>query len=190
MDRPFHDFHTVWCLAHRLNLVTKVFLELKGLNIVKSFSDWFSDSHRQTAYKTFVAQRAGNWRLRSIPHPSYTRWLFYHDVVSAILSQMESVVDLITGHEVFHKLWNSLRSEKLTFGELVEGGFSKMSRSSRSFNSSSSFSICLERQTCISRAIFIDLGCLVYCELNQGTLLPFNYEDSDFSFIIHIHVCL
>ena len=104
MGRPFNDFHTVWCLAHRMNLVTKDFLELKGLNIVKAFSDWFSDSHRQTAYKTFVAERACNQRLKSIPRPSNTRWLFYHDVVSAILSQRESVVDFIAGNEDFQKL--------------------------------------------------------------------------------------
>ena len=124
MGRPFNDFHTVWCLAHRMNLVTKDFLELKGLNIVKAFSDWFSDSHRQTAYKTFVAERACNQRLKSIPRPSNTRWLFYHDVVSAILSQRESVVDFIAGNEDFQKLWNSLRRQKLTFGELVEQDFS------------------------------------------------------------------
>ena len=39
----FNDFHSVWCFAHRLNLATKDFLELKGVNVVKSFADWFSD---------------------------------------------------------------------------------------------------------------------------------------------------
>ena len=53
---PFEDFSTVWCLAHRLNLVTRDFMDMKGINVVKAFSDWFSDCLRQTTYKTFVAQ--------------------------------------------------------------------------------------------------------------------------------------
>ena len=38
---PFEDFSTVWCLAHRLNLVTQDFMDMKRIDDVKAFSDWF-----------------------------------------------------------------------------------------------------------------------------------------------------
>ena len=43
---PFIDFHSMWCLAHRLNLTTKDFMEFKGINVVKALTDWFSDRRR------------------------------------------------------------------------------------------------------------------------------------------------
>ena len=93
-NTPFQDFHTVWCLAHRINLVTRDLMDMKGINIVKAFSDWFLDNRRQTAYKKFIMQDSTRQRLRSIPQPSDTRWLFYRDVVSAILSQRNTVDEL------------------------------------------------------------------------------------------------
>ena len=116
----FHDFHSVWCLAHRLNLTTKDFIDQKGINVVKAFCDWFSDSRRQTAYKTFLARDATRPRQRGIPQPSDTRWLFYLDVVSAILSQKETVDEFIVGQESFTSFWDSLKQQKGKFGELVE----------------------------------------------------------------------
>ena len=84
---PYNEFHSVWCFAHRLNLVTRDFMDLKGVNIVKAFADWLSDRRRQVSSKTFLSgTNAGN-KLRSIPQPSDTRWLFYRDVISAILFQ-------------------------------------------------------------------------------------------------------
>ena len=121
---PFRDFHSVWCLAHRLNLVTKDFMNLSGPNIVKSFSDLFADSRRQTAYKTFLSHIADGQTLRRVPKPSDTRWLFYADVVSSILSQQSSVEKFISGQESFVTFWDSLKNQKRKFGMLVENDFS------------------------------------------------------------------
>ena len=123
LSNPFQDFHTVWCLAHRINLVTRDLMDMKGINIVKAFSDWFLDNRRQTAYKKFIMQDSTRQRLRSIPQPSDTRWLFYRDVVSAILSQRNTVDVFITGHEGFSMFWDSLRQQKEKYGDLVERDF-------------------------------------------------------------------
>ena len=105
----FNDFHSVWCFAHRMNLITKDFLENKGVNIVKTFADWFSDRRRQATYKSFLSRENTNERLKKIPQPSDTRWLFYRDVVAAILSQRQYVENFVKGQECF-----------LFFLELVE----------------------------------------------------------------------
>ena len=121
---PFNDFHTVWCLAHRLNLVTRDFMNLKGPNIVKSFSDWIADSRRQTAYKTFLSQTADGQVMRSIPKPSDTRRLFYENVVTSLLYQQTSVDNFIAGQDAFMTFWDSLREQKKKFGTLVDRDFS------------------------------------------------------------------
>ena len=105
---PFNDFHSVWCLAHRLNLVTKDLLSLKRLNVVKAFSDWFSDRRRQASYKKFLSQHNDGQKLKTIPQPSNTQWLFYRDVVASILSQDLSVDGFIQDNDDFQKFWNSL----------------------------------------------------------------------------------
>ena len=56
----FNEFHSVWCFAHRLNLVTKDLLECERLNVVKAFSDWFSDRRRQVHFKAFLSQKTFN----------------------------------------------------------------------------------------------------------------------------------
>ena len=77
---PFKDFHSVWGVAHRLNLVTRDFMGIKGINIIKGFSDWFSDRRRQTCYKQFPKQTNDRDMLKTKPQPSNTRWLFYNEV--------------------------------------------------------------------------------------------------------------
>ena len=72
----FSDFHTVWCFAHRLNLVTKDLLGCEGLNVVKAFSDWFSDRRRRVCYKAFLSRKNVQQRLKCVPQPSDTRWPF------------------------------------------------------------------------------------------------------------------
>ena len=142
LSNPFQDFHTVWCLAHRINLVTRDLMDMKGINIVKAFSDWFLDNRRQTAYKKFIMQDSNRQRLRSIPQPSDTRWLFYRDVVSAILSQRNTVDELSRVMKDFWRsgtLWGSRkRSTGIWLSETLP---SKMTRSARSFNLSS---LCLD----------------------------------------------
>ena len=120
---PFNNFHSVWCFAHRLNLVTKDLMQMKGVNIVKAFADWFSDRRRQTNYKMFVSETITEEKLRRILQPSETRWTFYHDVVSAILSQHAHVEDFITVMPCFAEFWNSLRQKRQQFGLLVDRPF-------------------------------------------------------------------
>ena len=122
-QKPFNDFHSVWCFAHRLNLVTKEFLCLKNVNLVKSFADWFADRRIQMAYKTFLSRANTQRRLKSIPQPSDTRWLFYQEVVSAILSQRLFVEDFVKTQERFPTFWKSLL-EKVDCGLLIDGQFS------------------------------------------------------------------
>ena len=120
----FDGFHSVWCFAHRVNLVTRDFMCLKGVNIVKSFADWFADRRRQVSYKTFLSGDKSGSKLKSIPQPSDTRWLFYRDVISAILSQRKHVEEFLMAEECFPQFWNSLRRKKETFGPLVDCDFS------------------------------------------------------------------
>ena len=120
---PFNNFHSVWCFAHRLNLVTKDLMQMKGVNIVKAFADWFSDRRRQTSFKMFVSETITEEKLRRILQPSETRWTFYHDVVSAILSQHTHVEDFITVMPCFAEFWNSLRQKRQQFGLLVDRPF-------------------------------------------------------------------
>ena len=120
----FNDFNTVWCFAHRLNLVTKDFMGLKGMSIVKAFADWFSDRSRQTNYKAFLSETRHTDKLTSIPLPSETRWMFYYDVISAILSQHTLVETFIIGRNCFSTFWNSVKLKKTLYGPLVDKHFS------------------------------------------------------------------
>ena len=75
--------HSLWCFAHRINLVTKTFLIEKPVNAVLSFADWVSNKRRQVSYKTFLSINHQNTKVAAIPQPSDTRWLYYRDVVRA-----------------------------------------------------------------------------------------------------------
>ena len=116
--------HTVWCFAHRINLLTKTFLKMKPVNVVLAFSDWFSNRRRQVAYKRFLAVEKKDDQLRAIPQPSMTRWLFYRDVVRAIISQAKCIEDFVSGDPEFLTFWNCLRSEQEKYGPCVQQDFS------------------------------------------------------------------
>ena len=121
---PFNDFHCVWCMAHRLNLVTRDFLNEKGISVVKAFCDWFSDRRRQTCYKKFLAQNNVREKLKKTPQPSDTRWLFYHDVVCSILSQSTFVEKFIKQDVDFQEFWSSLKTDQEKYGLNVESELS------------------------------------------------------------------
>ena len=53
-----HLIHSVWCFAHRLNLVTKAFLTTKPVNVVLAFADWFSGRRLQVSYKRFFGRKS------------------------------------------------------------------------------------------------------------------------------------
>ena len=97
----FNDFHSVWCVAHRLNLATKDFLGMQEANVIKCFADWFCDRRRQVSYKSFIARKNTPYRLKGIPQPSDTRWNYYGDVVSTILSQRRFVEEFVKTQDRF-----------------------------------------------------------------------------------------
>ena len=97
---------------------------MKGVTDIKSFADWFSDRRRQVAYKTFVSRVETQNRLKSIPQPSQTRWLFYGDVIASILSQRRHVEDFIKTQECFPSFWTSLlKKEKYEFPNCYQFSF-------------------------------------------------------------------
>ena len=75
LDRnmTFLDFHSVWCSAHRANLVTRDFLGMKMINAVLSFVNWFSTKRRQVSYRRFLASHYPDAKTKRIPQPSETR---------------------------------------------------------------------------------------------------------------------
>ena len=120
--------HSVWCFAHRLNLVTKSFLTTKPVNVVLEFTDWFSSRREQVSYKRFLEVKHPNVRLRVIPQPSETRWLFfYRDAVSAIMSQQTYVESFVTSELDFFALWNRMRNDTVKYGESIDQIFSLQS---------------------------------------------------------------
>ena len=116
--------HTIWCFALRLNLVTKHFLALKPANVVLAFADWFTNKRRQVSYKRFLATNTPHENLRAIPQPSETRWLFYRDVLSAILSQKRSVEQFVLREAEFRQFWVRIRSDAERYGPCVTRDFS------------------------------------------------------------------
>ena len=64
---------------------------LKGVALVKSFADWLTNRRRLVVWKRFVALEHPHLKAKAIPQPSETRWLFYSDVVSAVMSQRQLV---------------------------------------------------------------------------------------------------
>ena len=116
--------HSVWCFAHRLNLVTKSFLTAKPVNIVVAFADWFANKRRQVSYKSFLTSNHSGSQVRAIPQPSLTRWMFYKDVVSAIVSQAPFVEEFVSDESDFITFWNQLRNDPVNYGPWVEQEFS------------------------------------------------------------------
>ena len=116
--------HTMWCFAHRINLVTKAFLATKPVSVVLAFSDWFAKRGRQVAYKRFLMVTKPDIELRVIPQPSETRWLYYRDVVRAILSQTEHVEAFVCREAEFVTLWNRLRKDLEECGQRAQINFS------------------------------------------------------------------
>ena len=125
---PSPSMHSVWCFSHRLNLVTKSFLTSKPVNAVLAFADWFANKRRQVSYKRFLTVRHGNSQLRVIPQPSETRWVYYRDLVSAIISQARQVDEFVSIQPDFLLFWNGLRKDCVKYGPCVEHEFSLNNR--------------------------------------------------------------
>ena len=121
---PFFDFHSVWCLAHRANLVTQDFLNMKMVNAVLSFVDWFATKRRLGSYKRFLATHFPNLKTKRVPKPSETRWLFFRDVVQSILTQTTFIEAFLIENDEFKGFWNEMRSDAQKNGLCVQQDFS------------------------------------------------------------------
>ena len=82
----------VWCFAHRLNLVTRDLRETPGMADVFRLADWISSRRVTVAYRKFLKSVDRTTRFQKIPTPSETRWLFYRDVITVVLDQLDQIV--------------------------------------------------------------------------------------------------
>ena len=116
--------HSVWCFAHRLNLVLKDVISSNPIDIVKAFCDWFTLKRRQVRYKTFVQSQFPSVQVRVIPQPSETRWIFYQDVVSAIISQTTVIESFLRREDDFKVFLKELKEKRRKNGFLRDFAFS------------------------------------------------------------------
>ena len=84
------DVHCLWCIDHRLNLVTQDCKEVPGINFVIKFAKWLTANDRLVSW-TIFSRRTSATKLKKIPPPSETRWLFLRDTLKAIQEQTETV---------------------------------------------------------------------------------------------------
>ena len=75
-------------------------------------------------YKSFLAEKNLQQVLKKIPQPSDTRWLFYRDVVTSIMSQRKYLEGFVKGQRSFTGFWNTLRSKNDARGVIFDGDFS------------------------------------------------------------------
>ena len=97
---------------------------MKPVNVVLEFADRFSNKWRQVSYNNFLTTDDSTDNLRTIPRPSETRWLFYRDVISAILSQRQYVEQFTLRDREFPRLWAGLRMNVQKYGPCVTQDFS------------------------------------------------------------------
>ena len=88
-------FKSVWCLAHRLNLVITDYMRVPYINSVFLFADWFTSKRKAVQDKKWLSQKYPNNHFKKIPKLSETRWSFYRDVLKALLTQMKQIGDFL-----------------------------------------------------------------------------------------------
>ena len=92
---PQHcKMESMWCFAHRLNLVIRDFQHVDYINSVIRFCDLFTAKRRAVCYKKWLREKSKD-KFRKIPKPSETRWSFYRDVLDVLLSQIDYVEKFI-----------------------------------------------------------------------------------------------
>ena len=85
------SFKSVWCLAHRLNLVITDFQRVPFINSVFLFAKVFASKRKAVQYKKWLAVRYPNDIFRKIPKPSETKWTFYREGLKSLLTQVEQI---------------------------------------------------------------------------------------------------
>ena len=66
------DVHSMWCIAHRINLVAQDFKEVENINFVITFAKWITASDRLVSYSTFMKSNPPPEKKKKIPPPSET----------------------------------------------------------------------------------------------------------------------
>ena len=117
------DVHCLWCIDHRLNLVTQDFKEVPGINFVITFAKWLTANDRLVSY-TLFARRTSKTKLKKIPPPSETRWLFLRDTLIVLLEQT-AIVDAFLGIDKNMDRWrNHVSFSKSILGPIKDIPFS------------------------------------------------------------------
>ena len=152
------------CLAHRLNLFTKDLLECERLTVVKAFCDWFSDRRRQVSFKAFFSQRSVGQKLKCVPQPSDTRWLFTE---TSLPRSWFKTLWLKRSSKTTTALWHSgilwWKTNKGMVCHKTNSFLFLMTSSEASFSLPRQSLEYLEEWTKFSRTVSDGLGCLVYC---------------------------
>ena len=74
-------------------------------------------------YHRFVSLQTDE-KVKSVPQPSETRWLFYRDVLRSILSQTRLVDIFVRREEEFDVFWSRMKEKPDEYGQCVENEFS------------------------------------------------------------------
>ena len=93
VDTP--TFQHVWCLAHRLNLIITDFQNVRNINYVFLFADWFTSKRKAVVYKKWLRTTRPDQRFKKITKPSETRWSFYKVVLETLLTQVDVVEEFL-----------------------------------------------------------------------------------------------
>ena len=113
------DVHCLWCVDHRLNLVTQDFKEVPGINFVIMFAKWLTANDRLVSY-TLFARRTSKTKLKKIPPPSETRWLFLRDTLNVLLEQTQTVDAFLNANRNMGKWREHVSSSKCNLGPIKD----------------------------------------------------------------------
>ena len=117
------DVHCLWCIDHRLNLVTQDFKEVPGINFVITFAKWLTANDRLVSY-TLFARRTLKTKLKKIPPPSETRWLFLRDTLNVLLEQTQTIDSFLNINKNMSKWREHISSSKCNLGPIKDIPFS------------------------------------------------------------------
>ena len=61
--------HSMWCIAHRLNLVVQDFREVENINFVIKFAKWITAGDRLVSFSAFVKTNPQPEKRKRHLHP-------------------------------------------------------------------------------------------------------------------------
>ena len=117
------DVHCLWCIDHRLGPVTQDFKDVPGIKFVITFAKWLTANDRWVSY-TLFARRRSRTKLKKIPPPSETRWLFLRDTLNVLLEQTQTVDAFLNTNKNMDKWREHVSSSKSNLGPIKDIPFS------------------------------------------------------------------